>query len=371
MTGLSRTAVAARVDALVGARLVSETEAPGVGVGRPPKRLEFEAGAGLVLAAAIGRSRAQFTVCDLAGRVLGADEHEQEVGLGPDDVMPLAVERLRQLLVGTGRDAADVLGIGVSIPGTVDPVAGTSLNSAIMRGWNGVPIAPYFAALSSAPVVIENDTNVIALAELDDHLTRYRDALIVKASTGLGAGIVAGGVLQHGARGAAGDIGHVKYRGASDVPCRCGETGCLEAVAGGWALVRDLAAQGRSVSHVRDVVALALEGDVAARRAIRGSGQAIGEVLAAAVTLLDPAVIVVGGDMAPAYDLLVAGLRETLYRDATTVAARDLDVLVASHGADSGARGTAVLALRRVLSPRAVDERLSLGIVGPLASAAV
>ncbi len=90
--------------------------------------------------------------------------------------MPLAVERLRQLLVGTGRDAADVLGIGVSIPGTVDPVAGTSLNSAIMRGWNGVPIAPYFAALSSAPVVIENDTNVIALAELDDHLTRYRDA---------------------------------------------------------------------------------------------------------------------------------------------------------------------------------------------------
>ncbi|GLY31319.1 ROK family transcriptional regulator [Kineosporia sp. NBRC 101731] len=362
LTGLSRTAVAARVDALVEARLVAETESPGIGVGRPPKRLDFEAGAGLVLAAAIGRSRAQFTVCDLAGRVLGADELEQEVGQGPADVLPRAVSRLRALLLKVGRDPADVLGIGVSIPGTVDPVAGTSLNSAIMRGWDSVPIAPYFAELSSAPVVIENDTNAIALAELDAHFTRYQDALIVKASTGLGAGIVAGGVLQHGARGAAGDIGHVKYRGAHNVPCRCGDSGCLEAVAGGWALVRDLTAQGREVAHVRDVVSLALEGDVVARRAIRSSGQAIGAVLAAAVTLLDPAVIVVGGDMAPAYDLLVAGLRETLYRDATTVAARDLDVLAATHGADSGTRGTAVLALRRVLSPRAVDDRLSLGI---------
>jgi predicted NBD/HSP70 family sugar kinase len=350
------------VDALVGAHLVTETDSVGIGVGRPPKRLEFEAGAGLVLAAAIGRSRAQFTVCDLAGQVLAADEVEQEVGQGPGEVLPRAVGHLRALLQRLGRGAEEVLGIGVSIPGTVDPVAGTSLNSAIMRGWDGVPIAPYFAELSAAPVVIENDTNAIALAELDAHLTRYQNALIVKASTGLGAGIVAGGVLQHGARGAAGDIGHVKYRGARDIPCRCGDTGCLEAVAGGWALVRDLAASGREVAHVRDVVALALEGDVVARRAIRGSGQAIGEVLAAAVTLLDPAVIVVGGDMVPAYDLLVAGLRETLYRDATIVAARDLDVLAASHGADSGARGTAVLALRRVMSPRAVDERLGLGI---------
>jgi len=361
LTGLSRTAVAARVEALLTARLVSETESAGTGVGRPPKRLAFEAGEGLVLAAAIGRSRAQFTVCDLAGRVLGSTELEQEVGQGPDEVLPRAVEELRILLRGTGRGPDDILGIGVSIPGTVDPVAGTSLNSAIMRGWDSVPIAPYFAQLAPAPVVIENDTNVIALSELDDHLTRYRDALIVKASTGLGAAIVAGGAVQHGSRGAAGDLGHVKYRGAQDIPCRCGDIGCLEAVAGGWALVRDLAAAGRDVAHVRDVVTLALEGDVVARRAIRGSGQALGEVLAAAVTLLDPAVIVVGGDMAPAYDLLVAGMRETLYRDATTVAARDLDVLATSHGADSGARGTAVLALRRVLSPQAVDDRLGLG----------
>jgi predicted NBD/HSP70 family sugar kinase len=359
LTGLSRTAVGSRVDALVRLGLVTETESAGTGVGRPPVRLAFDAGAGLVLAAAIGRSRTQISVCDLAGRVLGAGELEQEVAPGPDDVLPRVVRRLRALLTRLHRDPAEVLGIGVSIPGTVDPVAGASLNSPIMRGWDGVPVAPYFARLSGAPVFVENDTNVIALAELDGHLLRHRDALIVKASTGLGAGIVAGGRLQHGARGAAGDIGHVKYRGAKGVACRCGDTGCVEAVAGGWALVRDLVDRGRAVGHVRDVVALALDGDPVARRAIRGSGQAIGEVLAAAVTLLDPAAIVVGGDMAPAYDLLVAGMRETLYRDATAIAGRDLDVVAASHGADSGVRGTATLAAQRVLSAEAVDARVA------------
>jgi len=359
LTGLSRTAVAARVEALVAAGLLDETESAGTGVGRPPVRLSFRTQAGVVLAAAIGRSRTRFAVCDLGGQVLGMGEMEQEVAPGPDDVLPRVMRRLRTLLGKVKCDASDVLGVGVSIPGTVDPVAGCSLNSPIMRGWDGVPVAPYLAPLTTAPLFVENDTNVIALAELDGHLLQYRDALIVKASTGLGAGIVAGGLLQHGARGAAGDIGHVKYRPAAGIACRCGDTGCVEAVAGGWALVRDLAAKGRTVSHVRDVVGLALDGDGAARRAIRGSGQAVGEVLAAAVTLLDPAAIVVGGDMAPAYDLFVAGLRETLYRDATAIAGRDLAVVAATHGADSGVRGTATLALQRVLSPAAVDARLA------------
>ncbi len=368
LTGLSRTAVASRVEALLAAGLVTEVAGGadgGGGVGRPPVRLQFNAAAGTVLAAAIGRSRTQLAATDLAGTVLATGELDQrdyaagEVGIDPDRVLTRVARELKALRRRIRGAHGEVRGIGVSIPGTVDPEAGSSLNSAIMRGWDGVAIAPYFASLSGAPVHVENDTNVIALAEADGHLLHYRDALILKASTGLGAAIVAGGRLQHGARGAAGDIGHVKYKPAAGITCRCGDTGCVEAVAGGWALVRDLAAEGRSVAHVRDVVSLALNGDLVARRAIRASGQSIGEVLAAAVTLLDPAVIVVGGDMAPAYDLLVAGLRETLYRDATATASRDLRVVAATHAADSGVRGTAALALRRALDPAAVDRLLS------------
>jgi len=359
VSGLSRTAVASRVDALLGLRLVRETEESGVGVGRPPARLVFDGSAGVVLAAAIGRSRTQVAVCDLTGAVLAAGDVQQEVGLGPEDLMPRVVGALAEALGRAGRAARDVRGIGVSIPGTVDRARRCSQNSPIMAGWHGVALDEYFANLATAPVLLENDTNVIALAERHGHLRRFADALIVKASTGFGAGIVAGGAVQHGALGAAGEIGHVKYGPAKGLACRCGEVGCLEAVAGGWALVRDLRSSGVEVTHVRDVVELALGGDRDARRHIRRSGRQFGEVLAAAVTLLNPAAIVVGGDMAPAYDLFVAGLRETLYRDASAIATRELQIVAATHGEQSGVRGCAELALDEVLSVAAVDRAVA------------
>jgi predicted NBD/HSP70 family sugar kinase len=362
LTGLSRTAVATRLEALLATDLITETRVGAGGVGRPAVRVEFSPGAGLVLAAAIGRSRTRLAVCDLAGMPLASsdvDHLDSEIGVDPDRVLPRVAAELGRLRrhVATKRP---VFAVGVSIPGIVDAQAGTSVSSPIMRGWHRVPIAAYFD-VDHAPVVLENDTNVIAYAEETEHLAGTKDALILKASTGLGAAIVAGGRLQHGAHGAAGDLGHVRYRPAEGIACRCGNTGCLESVAGGWAIVRDLAARGRKVTHVRDVVALALDGDLDARAAIRASGHATGEVLAAAVTLLDPGLIVVGGDMAPAHELFVAGLRETLFRDATLTASHDLRVVAATHGADSGVRGTAAVALSRVLNARAIDERILRG----------
>jgi predicted NBD/HSP70 family sugar kinase len=355
LTGLSRTAVASRVAALVDAALVVETEDGSVGVGRPPARLSFNADAGVVLAAAVGRSRTQVAVCDLAGEPLSEADVEQEVGLGPDELMPRVVGALAEVLGRADRSARAVRGVGVSIPGTVNTVAGCSQNSPIMAGWHGVPLARYFSGLTPTPVLVENDTNVIALSERGAHLSKFADALIVKASTGFGAGIVTGGVIQHGALGAAGEIGHVKYAPAKGIACRCGEIGCLEAVAGGWALVRNMQDAGHDVVHVRDVAALAVAGDGDARREVRRSGRQLGEVLAGAVTLLNPAAIVIGGDLTPVYDVFVAGLRETLYRDASAIATRELQIVSATHGAQSGIRGCAALALDHVLSPGAVD----------------
>jgi predicted NBD/HSP70 family sugar kinase len=355
-TGLSRTAVAARVAALVELGLVRETEEGASGVGRPPTRLAFDAAAGVVLCAAIGRSRTQVAVCDLGGVPLARQDIQQEVGPAPDELMPRVVDTLREVLHHTRRPLRDVRGIGISIPGTVNGPARCSQDSPIMAGWHAVPLDPYFAQLADAPVFLENDTNVIALAERRGYLLHYRDALIVKASTGFGAGIVSGGAVQHGALGAAGEIGHVKYAPAKNLPCRCGEVGCLEAVAGGWALVRNMREHGHDVGHTRDVAELALGGDADARREIRRSGRHFGEVLAAAVTLLNPAAIVIGGDLAPAYDLFVAGMRETLYRDASALATRDLHILAATYGEDSGVRGCAELALDEVLSDATIDQ---------------
>ena len=227
-----------------------------------------------------------------------------------------------------------------------------------MSGWDGVSLQPYFAELTDAPVILDNDVNVIALAERRGDRQVVDDVLVIKASTGLGAGIIAGGSLQRGAVQAAGEFGHNKTPAAAGVPCRCGDTGCLEAVAGGWALVRALSQQGRAVGHIRDVVELANSGDAEARRMIRDSGRHVGEVLAAAVNLLNPALLVVAGDMARAYDIFVAGLRETLYGNATALATRVLQVVPSTYGDQSGVIGSATMVLDHVLSPRLIDAAL-------------
>lgn len=352
VTGLSRTAVSARVSVLAEQGLVIESEqAPSTG-GRPATLLSFNAGAGVVLSAAIGRSRTRLAVCNLAGDVLDLTDIDQQPELGPDDLIPDVVKRLDTLLAGH-RDSP-VYGIGASLPGTVDRARGASLDSPILSGWDGVELAAYFRELNDAPVMVDNDVNVIALAEKRDAVD---DMLVLKASTGIGTGIIAGGALQRGAMNAAGEMGHNKTPAAAGLPCRCGDVGCLEAVAGGWALVTALRQDGKPVSHLRDVVALVHDGDADARRMIRDSGRHVGEVLAAAVNLLNPAVLVVAGDMSGAYDIFVAGLRETLYGNATALATRTLEVVPSTYGDRSGVIGCATMILDEVLSAEAIDAR--------------
>lgn len=364
LTGLSRTAVTARVAPLLAHGLLAEQDqAPSTG-GRPAAFLTFNAAAGVVLAAALGRSRVRLAVCDLAGDVLAAEDIDQDTTAPPDVLMPRIVTRLGALLDSAERTAADVFGVGLSLPGTVDQERGCSIDSPVMTGWDGVALAPYFADLTDAPVVLDNDANVIALAERHAERAPVDDLLVVKASTGLGAGIISGGGLRRGAAQAAGEFGHNKTPAAAGLPCRCGDTGCLEAVAGGWALVRRLREQGHDVAHLRDVVVLAHEGDADARRAIRDSGRHVGEVLAAAVNLVNPAVLVIAGDMAGAYEIFVAGLRETLYRDATALATRALQISPSVYGDDSGLRGSAMLALDHVLRPAAITTRVRSAAAG-------
>jgi predicted NBD/HSP70 family sugar kinase len=359
LTGLSRTAVSARVAALAERGLLIERElAPSTG-GRPASFVTFNADGGVVLSAAIGRSRTRLAVCDLAGDILAATDIDQEPGLGPDDLMPDIVKRLDALLDDSGHRDDKIYGVGVSLPGTVDRERGCSLDSPIMSGWDGVPLPPYFAELTDAPAILDNDANVIALAERRGDRQAFDDLLVLKASTGLGAGIIAGGSLQRGAVQAAGEFGHNKTPAAAGLPCRCGDTGCLEAIAGGWALVRALQADGRAVGHLRDVVELANSGDPDARRMIRDSGRHVGEVLAAAVNLLNPAVLVVAGDMTGAYDIFVAGLRETLYGNATALATRVLQVVPSTYGDRSGVIGSATMVLDHVLSPAAIQMAIS------------
>lgn len=355
LTGLSRSAVVSRVDALVDAGLLLLGAELAPTSGRPAGSLVFNVEAGVVLAVAIGRSRSQLAVFDLAGTELDTSSIEHPIGAGPDEVLPPVADHLSAL---TQRHRRPVLGVGMSLPGTVDPVRAVSVASPVMAGWDGIDLAPHLARATRAPLHVGNDAVVLALSERLGHAMTYDDLLVLKASTGLGLGIVADGRVVSGHLGAAGEIGHVRVDAAAGRPCRCGSEGCLETIAGGWSLVARCQAGGRPVHHVRELTSLALAGDAEAEALLRESGRQVGDVLATAITLLNPQALVIGGDMSAAFDVYAAGVRESVYARATALSTRDLQVVASTFGERAGIVGCAVMALDQALAPASVNAML-------------
>ncbi|GAA0981646.1 N-acetylglucosamine repressor [Nocardioides aquaticus] len=368
LTGLSRTAVASRLAALGAAGLLRAGDELASTGGRPPTELVFDTGFGVVLTAALGRSRTQLGVFDLAANALATSSREHPAGVGPAELMPAVAAGLRDLLAGLDHRPRRVVGIGVSLPGTVDGVRGASVDSPVMSGWDGVELAPYLADVVPPgltdddvppPLFLGNDADALARSERMGRTGALEDVLVVKASTGLGLGIVAGGQVLTGHLGAAGEIGHTAVDAGGERTCRCGATGCLETVAGGWALVARMNEQGRAVTHVREVVDLALAGDGEARHLLRESGRHLGDLLAVAINLLNPQAVVLGGDMPVVFDIYSAGVRESVYARAAALATRDLQILPATFGDRAGLVGCAATVLDHVLSPASVDAFLA------------
>jgi len=273
--------------------------------------------------------------------------------------LPAVVDRLHEILAGCGRPLADVRGIGVSVPGSVDLSRGAMLKPIVLPSWDGIELPPFFRRDLRVPVLVDRDVNVMALAERRGPLRGIRDLLMVKASTGIGVGIVSGGELQRGSLYAAGELGHIPVCHSVGALCRCGQADCLEAVAGGWAIVRELQRLGRDVRHIRDVVAIALRGDPEALGMIRDAGRHVGGVLSAAVTLLNPEVVVIGGDLAGAYEPFVAGLRETVYQRSTAVSTRQLRIVAATFSERQGLVGCAAMINDLITSERVVDAAIA------------
>jgi predicted NBD/HSP70 family sugar kinase len=357
-TGLARSTVAQRVDALLAFGLVYEAGDSESTGGRRPARLAFDHQSGVVLAADLGATHSRLAVCDLAAAPLAEVSFELDIGQGPESILALVHERFGEMLAGIDASAASVRGIGVGIPGPVAYGSGKPVNPPIMPGWDGFPIRDWFAERYDVPVLVDNDVNIMALGE---HWARWRDEqhlLFVKVGTGIGCGIVAGRRIHRGAEGAAGDIGHIFIPGHDDVVCRCGNTGCLEAVAGGRALALRLAAAGHAASGSRDVVRLVREGNPEAIRMVRAAGRDIGEVLAACVNFFNPRVIVLGGDISQIHEQLLAGLRQVIFQRSLPLATRELRIVHSELGDRAGVVGAAISVIEHVLSPDTIDEVL-------------
>jgi predicted NBD/HSP70 family sugar kinase len=357
-TGLARSTVAQRVEALLAHHLVYEAGGSASTGGRPPTVLAFNRSAGVVLVADLGATHSRLAVSDLAGAPLSERAYDTDVARPPETVLGWVHERFEALLAEVDRDASDVRGIGIGVPAPVAFSRGEPVAPPMMPGWDGFSIPGWFSRHYDAPVLVDNDVNIMALGE---HWTHWRDTehlLYVKIGTGIGCGIVSGRRIHRGAQGAAGDIGHVRLAGHDDVICRCGNIGCLEAVAGGRALAAKLTAAGLDARTSRDVVRHVRAGEPAAIQAVREAGRCLGEVLAECINFFNPGAIVIGGDISDAHQQLLAGVREVSFGRSLPMATRDLRMGCSQLGDRAGVIGAAIMVIEHVLAPETVDRAI-------------
>jgi predicted NBD/HSP70 family sugar kinase len=359
LTGAARNTVSARVDQLIAAGLLEEGGRGWSTGGRPPTLLRFNSAAGCVLAVDLGVTSVDVAVTDLSAQVLATVGHPIDIAEGPGPVLA-EVDRLAQeVLAEAGLTPADVCAVGIGIPGPVEFSTGRPSHPPIMPGWHDHPIPSAFGRYG-CPVFVDNDVNVMALGEMGV-AGSVQDVLVVKVGTGIGCGIIVDGEVYRGAQGSAGDIGHIHVPSADgrEVVCRCGQLNCLEAIAGGTALLRDARAAGMPVSTTREVVERAALGDGQALELVRGAGRTIGTVLAALVNFFNPHRIVMTGGVAQAGVPLLAGIREAVYARSMPLAARALEITVSEAPDLSGRVGAALMAIEGFLDEDSVHQALA------------
>jgi len=350
-TGLARTSVVNRLAALTAVGLVTPKGLASSSGGRPAARLMFDQASRVCIGIDLGATRGAVGVLDLSGRVLFQESRVLDIADGPTEILTWAVDTAERLLVASGRQQRDLLGIGVGVPGPVEHSTGRPIRPPIMPGWDGFDIPAFVRRRLMATVLVDNDVNLLALGERATQWPAVDDLVFIKVSTGIGAGIILGGVLQRGSRGSAGDIGHVLVPGTTN-------DRDLEATASAPAIAAYLSQEGAAVTEPGDVTHRIRMGDPAAVAAAREAGRAIGEVTAMCVSVLNPSVVVVGGQLGVNVQEIIAGIREVVYRRSIPLANQHLNIVPARGGADAGIRGAGLMVLNERLAAPAVDEMI-------------
>ncbi|MFJ4684778.1 ROK family protein [Streptomyces sp. NPDC088789] len=372
VTGLSRATVGQRLDRLFRAGWLREGAGGPVDSplgGRPSITLEFDGGHAVVLAADLDTRHARVALLSLTGELLAETGGTLVVEDGPEAVLGELGGWFAELLRKADRRAEEVCGIGLAVPGPVDSRTGRVVQPPIMPGWDGYDIrgrlarsfADHTGSTLPVPVLVDNDANLMAYGEQRAGHLGCAAFVLVKVSTGIGAGVVVDGALFRGVDGGAGDIGHIRVPEGAGVLCRCGSYGCLAAVASGGAVARRLAESGVPAASGSDVRELLAAGHPQAAALARDAGRSVGEVLATVVTLLNPGVLMIAGDLAGIPFL--TGVRELLYQRALPRSTAHLEVVTSRLGERAALTGAGALVVEHLYAPERAEERLrALGV---------
>jgi glucokinase-like ROK family protein len=363
LTGWSRPKVTAEVGKLAKRGILIESGEGASQGGRRPRLLRFNHQLGYVVGVDIGATSMDLAIADLNAQILARDCGPADVRDEPLVLLGEVKRRVLTLLAKHGIRPERVLGVGVGVPGPVDFLKGILVAPPLMPAWEGFSIRGYFhAVFPSAFIAVDNDVNIMALGELKSGAGMgQEDFIFVKIGTGIGAGIVCNSQIHRGHNGSAGDIGHICADHNGPI-CRCGNVGCLEAIAAGPAiadrateaaqngsspiLAQKLAANG--VLRSEDVAAATREGDRVAIEIVQTSGHYIGDVLAGLVNFFNPSMILVGGGVSNIGNQLLASIRQAVLRRSTALATRELIVSYSPMSGEAGVTGAIHLALEHL-----------------------
>lgn len=314
----------------------------------------------IVAAVDLGASHSRLALADLAGNILTKVSTRRPIADGPQSAISWISKTTKALLKEADVTVDRIGAFGIGVPGPVEFSTGRPIKPPIMPGWDRFDIPGALAPEFNAPVLVDNDVNIMALGERVTVWPTVDNLIFVKISTGIGSGIISGGILQRGAYGAAGDIGHISIARAIETPCHCGNMGCLEAVASGRALAKHLNTnRTHELQLPEDIANAAKSGDLDAIQAIRQSGRDLGEVLSAFVSFLNPSIIVVGGMLSEGAEHLIAGVREVVYARSIPLLTEDLSIVPSEGGQDAALIGAAHLAINEILSPETINQRVN------------
>jgi len=353
-TGFSRTSTSKYIDLGLSLGLILESDlGPSTG-GRAPRLLRFNSTAGTILLAELGASSMVIATADLSGNISNITSLEVEISLGPDKVLAQLEKAFNAII--SREKIEGIWGIGIGLPGPVEFATAMPISPPIMPGWDRYPVRKYLSEKYAAPVWVDNEVNLLALGEQSKTFSKRTSEMIyVKIGSGIGAGLITGGRLHRGAQGCAGDIGHIEVTTVLDVVCRCGNVGCLEAVAGGLALRAEAltATKAGKSKHLeerlkankklttKDVIEGSKSGDKWCLDAITGAGREVGKILATLVNFHNPSLIVIGGRISAAGDPLLAAIRETVLNRSLPLATRDLEIRLGESTDTTGLFGAA------------------------------
>ncbi len=344
--GLSRATVSATVAQLMQGGWVDEQPASTgqVARGRPPTLLVLTQQSGVAVGVDLGRRHARVVLATLGHEVLAEKALEMDESWRVADAVDAVESLVADVLAAAGAVCTDIVGIGLGLPAPLD-TAGHSTSRTIPPDWVQADPALAISRRLGLPVVVDNDANLGALAEARWGAGRGSETLFyVKASTGIGAGLVLGGRVFRGSGGTAGEIGHLTVDDDGLV-CRCGSRGCLEVRAGGPALVAQVAHSAAGVHSVPELIAAARAGDLACTRVLADAGEKLGVALAAVLNILNPDRVVLGGELGGAGELVLGSLREHLGRHALASAVRSASVVSGVLGERAEALGGVLLVL--------------------------